>query len=290
MSTIPHEQLGSSLAPPDQHLWQGPEQGQWLSRKFGRHEIRVRPYGQHDSGKLNAFLVHGMADSAETWRALLPTLHTHNIWLFDLPWSGRDGADWPSQMSAQAWWRAAFDLAAVTPSLCIGHSFGATLLLDWALRRDATLAPSHLVLISPIYRRPGMNVSWDDLDRYARAIKPRFKRALLARFGDQAPATPILSAMAEKLTQRVLPDAMVELFRVFLASSTWDLPTAGFEVDLVFGEYDGEAILGSVQALSDLLPVCRSHRLADCGHYSMHEQPGALAGLLKNAIQPSWRH
>lgn len=293
MSGAQHEhasKTGPLHTLPGQQWWPDSEHEQWLSRRFGRHEVRVRPFGQHDNCKSNAFLVHGMADSAETWRSLLPVLDTHNIWLFDLPWSGRDGADWPSQMSAQAWWHEAINLTAVAPSLCIGHSFGATLLLDWAVRSETTFAPSHLVLISPFYRRPGMNVSWDDLDRYARAIGPRFERALLARFGEQPPAAPILSAMAAKLTQRVLPDAMVELFRVFLASSSWNLPSAGFQADLIFGEHDGEAILSSVHALSDLLPMCRSHRVADCGHYSMHERPQVLADLVKNAIHSSRRH
>ena len=252
-------------------------------RTVGTHSVRVHCHANFHESRANAFLVHGMADSSETWASILPSLVDHNVWLIDLPWSGRDGADWPSHLSSEAWWDLAVELADVKPDLLIGHSYGATVVLDWMMRRAGN-PPSQLILMSPFYQDGKSAITWDHLDQYVRDMPERFKEALRVRFEGQPPEPEILDSMARKLEKRVLPDAILELFRIFLRSRGWPLASAAFRCDIVVGESESPMLRDAAVALATLLPDAACHQIRHCGHYVMHEQPVALNEVLSAVL------
>lgn len=252
-------------------------------RQVGSHMVRVHCHGEYSEARQNAFLVHGMADSSGTWTTILPTLVDHNVWLVDLPWSGRDGVGWPSVMSGEAWWDLALELAGVEPHLAIGHSYGATVLLDWLMRRTRT-SLTQLILLSPFYQAGEPELTWDDLDQFVRDMPMRFKEALRVRFGGHLPAPAVIDSMARKLEKRVLPDGILEMFQLLLRSRSWPLTSATFRCDIVFGEHESAMVRNAAVALGFALPDSACHQIRHCGHYPMHEQPTVLNQLLGDLL------
>lgn len=250
--------------------------------------VRGPAPGQEDSGP-HVFLVHGMVDASDTWAPLLPALAGCRVWHLDLPWSGRDGADWPGVAPALAWFQAALDLCGVAPdgaAIFIGHSFGATVLLEWLATRPRAPATAGLaVLLAPFYCPPQRKPGWDQIDTFARAVPQRFEQGLRVRLGRHAPGPVVLGAMARKLAERVLPDALLELFRLYLASRRWPVDKLGTPLHLVIGDSEGELAAGSARALAAAVPGAVMHTVAACGHYPMHEQPAKLCAIVDALVR-----
>lgn len=284
--SAPSIELKKITAASTRAWWDKAPRSDLRERRIGRHLLQAHCSNGYDPARPNAFLVHGMADSGDTWAPVLDALNGYNTWLFDLPWSGRDGSDWPLTLLAEQWWEVAMELVEVRPSLLIGHSFGATLLLDRAVAGGLKM-PVQLILLSPFCLGRRDVVDWNDLDAFARGVRPRFKAALRVRFGNNAPADPVVDSMAEKLEQRVLPEPILELFRIYLRSRNWLLASTRQRCDVIYGDSDGPVASRSAEALAAGLPDVRCHRIARCGHYSMHEQPGELSRLIEQAITPA---
>lgn len=241
---------------------------------LARHTVEGRP---------DIFLVHGMADSGDTWQPLLGALADCNVWIFELPWSGCDGVAWSHVMSATDWWHEALALCPVRPTVCIGHSFGATVLLDW-LAAHPESAPDGMLAVSPFYCSPRREVRWDEIDAFARGAPGRLGRALSVRMGHARPNDEVLDAMAAKLAERVVPDAMLELFRLFLKSRAWPLAGLDFPLAVVVGEHDAPLVIDGCIDLAARLPLATFTRFASCGHHPMHEQPRRLRDLVRTFI------
>lgn len=248
------------------------------------YSVRVDTLAAQHAGAgpvTDVFLVHGMVDSGQTWDPLLPGLANCRVHRLELPWSGAHGAAWPSQRSASAWLEAALALCPARRGIFIGHSFGATVLLDWLLsgQRAAAMVDG-MVLLAPFYCGAQRRISWDQIDAFARGVTQRFEDGLRVRPGGARLEPEVRRAMAAKLCERVLPDAMIELMRVFLRSKYWPLTTCGIPTLLVTGEDDTKLAWQSALDLAGSLPGVDWQPLADCGHYTMHEQPARLRELV----------
>ena len=127
------------------------------------------------------FLVHGMADTSASWSSILSGLEHCDVWLFDMPWSGVNGADWAAVQSAGDWWYDALALCPATPDCVIGHSFGTSVLLDWALRRAPSEPPCQLLLASPLYLPVPPALSWDAVDAFARSVPAQLSASIMDR-------------------------------------------------------------------------------------------------------------
>jgi pimeloyl-ACP methyl ester carboxylesterase len=246
--------------------------------------IRAHTLGPQHAGNdtvTDVFLVHGMVDSGRTWTPLLPALAGCRVHRLELPWSGADGVAWPSRRSAIDWLEAALALCPAGRGVFVGHSFGATVLLDWLLADPRALAAVQgLVLLAPFYCGARRTVDWDQLDKFARGVAVRFEEGLRVRPGGDRLSPALRQAMAGKLSERVLPDAMIEMLRVFLRSKYWRLDEIAVPVLLVTGEDDTELAWQSALDLAACLPHADWHPLAGCGHYTMHEQPQRLRDLV----------
>lgn len=250
----------------------------------GGHGVRVRRArsGAAAAGAPVLFLVHGMADSSETWKPLLPLLEGCDVWLFDLPWSGHGGQGWGGVMPSGEWWRAALAQCPVAPDLVVAHSFGAAVVLEWA----AAVAPScALMLLAPLYRCPSQTLSWDEIDRYSRAVPARLAAALADR-ADRALPESLARAMGVKLAERLLPGGMLELFALLARLQHAAIEPLIARLMLVVGDRDDAGIQSGVVALAEQAMVTPM-RLEDCGHAAMHDAPHALAAAIWDRLVPA---
>lgn len=233
---------------------------------------------------LNLFLLHGMADTADTWLTLHPLLPQATLWSFDMPWSGRQGNQWPHHMTATEWWRAAMALCPVAPDVCVGHSFGATVLLDWLQGGDAPPLRG-LVLLAPYYHAGQRPLDWCDLDDFAGRVPERLADALRAHLSaGRLPEPRLMAAMVRMLSRRIVPDALLEFFRLVLKSRGWPLAALACPTLVVAGECDEALVRDSAAQLAAVLPLAELSTLADCGHHPLHQQTAALASRLTRFI------
>jgi pimeloyl-ACP methyl ester carboxylesterase len=256
-----------------------------FSREIGGYRIRAVHMAEAEAaGSAPAvFLLHGMVDSSATWRRLLPALAGFSVWAFDMPWSGLDGPGWPSVMTAEQWWRAALALCPEAPDICIGHSFGAAVLLDW-LAGDPLTAPDIrcLVLLSPFYDPAMRTWRWDDIDHLARDVPVRLREALLSRFGTTPPDAAILAHMTAKLVERIVPDGVLELVRFGLRSRRWQLDAVAIPALVIVGERETDARRPYGAGLEAALPQGERLVVEDCGHFCMHERPEQIVRRLQH--------
>jgi pimeloyl-ACP methyl ester carboxylesterase len=186
-------------------------------------------------------------------------------------------------MSATDWWRAAVALCPVAPDVCVGHSFGSSVLMDWMLG-GATPPPLRgLVLVSPFFHSGRHPVHWGDLDRFACRVPDRLAAALRAHLAAEDGPTPtpsVQAAMVRMLARRLVPDGLLEFFRLYLKSRRWCLPALPCPVQLIVGDADEGLVQDSAAALAQALPLVQATRIAGCGHHPMHEQPEPLARQL----------
>jgi pimeloyl-ACP methyl ester carboxylesterase len=244
------------------------------------HRLSIHRHGPVAAAgpALQVFLVHGMGDSGDTWLRLREDLPNATLWTFDMPWSGRESNDWPYCMSATDWWRAALALCPVAPDICVGHSFGTTVLMDWLHGSEPAPALRGLVLVSPFYHSGRRAVEWSELNEYACRLPERLAVALRARMETRMEPTPtVMAAMVQMLSRRIVPDAILEFFRLFLKSRRWPLRGLACPVLVVVGDQDEALVQDSATELARSLPLAQLYGIADCGHYPMHQQPAVLA-------------
>jgi pimeloyl-ACP methyl ester carboxylesterase len=230
-----------------------------------------------------AVLVHGMVDSSESWAPLLGALPGWCVWALDLPWSGTQGPAWPGVMPTDAWLEACLALCPA-PDLIVAHSYGATAVLAsrLAARTAAHPGPRGMVLLAPLLSGVATRLSWADMDAFVHSLPAYLQAGLRARLGARPGAAPppqeVLDHMTGMLVERVLPDAMLELFRLYGASRRWDLASLDCPTLVLAGAQDQGLCTDGYIRLRAAAPPIRTVMLEACGHYPVHECQAALSG------------
>jgi pimeloyl-ACP methyl ester carboxylesterase len=236
-----------------------------------------------------AVLVHGMVDSSEGWAPLLGALPGWCVWALDLPWSGTQGPAWPGVMPTHAWLEACLALCPA-PDLIVAHSYGATAVLASRLAAGGAdrPAPRGLVLLAPLLSGVATRLSWADMDSFVQRLPAYLQAGLRARWnarpGVSPPPQDVLDHMAGMLVDRVLPDAMLELFRLYGASRRWDLAALDCPTLVLAGAQDRGLCTDGYIRLRAAAPPVHTVMLEDCGHYPVHECNAALCGRLTNFL------
>ncbi len=223
-----------------------------------------------------AVLVHGMVDSSEGWAPLLDALSGWSVWALDLPWSGAQGPGWPGVMLTEQWLEAALALCPA-PDLTIAHSFGATAVLASRLAGRSFGAQ---VLLSPLLSGVETQMSWGDMDGFVRTLPAYLQLGLRIRLGAAPPPQNVLDLMTGKLVDRVLPDAMLELFRLYRASRLWDLTALDCPTLVLAGAEDRGLCSDGYSRLREAAPPLQTVMLEGCGHYPLHERKTVLSDHL----------
>lgn len=240
--------------------------------------IAVEEHGHGDG--IPIVLVHGMAADASFWHATVRGLAArHRVLIPELRGHGRSAPP-----TDHVWEVAAFadDLAAVLAELhlervmMVGHSFGATVVLDLLARHPARVAGA--LLLDPAgdfsYVPPealrGFTAGLDDERHYADTLEGAIEVAL-----DGAQPDTERRVRAAFLAA---PHAMVRgMYRSLLAYR----PTAA--VDLYPGpvELVTAPVNAATFALHALRPALPRTALRDVSHWVMMDDPARVARLIE---------
>lgn len=232
--------------------------------------------------------VHGLGGTAEVWDGLFDGFaRPFRLLSLDMPWSGRQGAGWSVQPSAE-WISAALSAIARPVHMMVAHSFGANAVLEY-LDRFGTGAVERLVLISPFYDAEAAQDRVEErfsLQNFEELLKEGFRRAQ----GRRSVPADILASMAQRIRERVGLEGWAEFVRVFGRTSRLRTDRMAVPTLLVSGSDDRAAPPHTAAALAATMPRCTLVRLPRCGHFAMTEQPRQLLDALNAfAASPSPR-
>jgi len=263
-----------------------------LAARVAGHEIRRR--WLHRAGRPGrpvALLVHGMAENGTSWGPLVPALRqVFDVVALDLPWSGEEGVRWPSALAPGDWLREGLALCQEPPAVVVGHSFGASVLLEWLAREERARAVSAAVLIAPFFKPRPECFDWEVLSYYVNRFHELLEQGMRARAGARRLPADFVAAMAEKVRERIAPAGWMEFFRIFMRSPELPLEKITCPVRVVVGDRDISVAVDDCRALVERLPAARLDVLAGCGHYCLLERPeetiAATAGHLTRSRHP----
>jgi pimeloyl-ACP methyl ester carboxylesterase len=246
----------------------------------GSYEVRVQCIGgEPDASKPCAIAVHGMADTSQVWAPLLPVLQReHQVFTVDMPWSGRQGADWPRIASPERWWLQVLALLPRPPRLVLGHSFGASVIMEWL----PAAGVEAVVLLAPYFKPAEGDFAWSVLDHYVSRFHELLADGIRLRPGASRYTADELHSMSLLVRERIAPVAWMEFFRLFLRSPELPIAQMPMPALLIGGDRDISVCAADVHALGQRWPGAQSHVLEDCGHHALLERPDAVAGLLED--------
>jgi len=252
----------------------------------GQFHVRAfSPTGLSEENKPAAFFLHGMADTHAGWQMLWPTLaRDYQIVLFDVPWSGREGIDWPYLAQPQRWWQMCLDLVPVPPTLVIGHSFGASVLLEW-MTIHAPAGIEAAILFSPFFKERIAQFNWSVLEHYVNRFHELLEDGLKIRLKSKSYSAEDVQSMAKVVRERIAPAGWIEFFRLYLRSPLLALDRMTCPVKLIAGDRDVSVDENDILALARRLPHAQASILPACGHYSLLEQPGIVVSLVVQWLQ-----
>lgn len=244
--------------------------------------IVVEEHGE--AGALPVMLVHGMAGDAGFWSSTVRVLRArHRLIVPELRGHGRSERDAAGDYSIPA---HADDLEAVLDALelrgviLVGHSFGASVVMEAAARNPDRVAG--IVLLDaagdfsyvPPEALSGFLTSLGSEPHYAETLEGAIDVALEG-------ATPE--------TERRVRAAMLTAPQPMVVSMYESL--LRYRPTVVLDEYGGPTLVvtapanGAAFALHVLRPALPRHALRDVSHWVMLDQPGEVARLIDEMVQ-----
>lgn len=246
-------------------------------------------------------LLHGTGAATHSWRDLAPRLAEHyTVVAPDLPGHGfttgrpSGGLTMPAMARAVADLLAALELA---PHAIVGHSAGAAIGLRMLL--DERAAPAALVGLSPaLLPFPGLAATlFPTLARllFVNPVAPHLFAAMArapgeaTRFLARATGSQIDAAGVDQYrrlfaTSDHCAGAITMMADWDLAALARDLPRVRTPTLFVHGTQDAAIPPASAEAAAALIAGCRVELLAGLGHLAHEEQPGQVAGMIRDFI------
>ncbi len=285
-------------------------------------DVRTDPGNLHDAGGVAdvsgvpvhylrrgsgspVILVHGASSNLRDWTmgAFDALAERHDVIAFDRAGLGRSG--WPGPAGARLTEQARLMQAAsrqlgVSQAIVVGHSYGGSVALKWALEAPATVS-GRLLIAAPSQVWPGgLGLSTDLLANpltgpaLARAIPALLPRSVAERaaarvFAPQAAPPGYLEHLGVDLVLRPTTlranalqlAALKDQIRVMLAG----YPEIAMPVELIHGMADETVPLAiHSEPLTLQIPHARLTRLAGVGHMPHHVAlPEVLAAVARLA-------
>lgn len=234
---------------------------------------------------LRVGLVHGLEETCDVWAELVPLLIAHaEVHAFGLPWDGKHERTWAWECEPERWVARAMGLLPATPSVLIAHSFGANALLEHlvAKRPDGLTA---LTLLSPFYRPSYAAFDWGTISYYLNEFHRIMEEGIRVRLPRQGRAPGILSAMGERLRDRIGPHGWLRFFDLFARTPGLDLRALTVPCLVIGGENDFASWPADCRALAEALPIAEVEILSGCGHFAMLERPEKVAASINRLLQ-----
>jgi 3-oxoadipate enol-lactonase len=228
--------------------------------------------------------IHGLGGSANVWHGVIQAMKQHHHCIaMDLRGHGRSQAK--GKFSVQGWAKDVhklvrhLELPAVT---VVGHSLGTLIAQQFA--SDNPDSVEHLVLVGGIsYFQPGTNEAYGqraDLvekegmdalvdDWLAGAVSPQSHATLSGGVG-----------LLRELFLRNDPVAYAKSCRALAEAPAIRRDELGMPTLMVTGAHDRSTPLAMSEELKRSIPVSRVQVLANVGHWSPIEAPGAVAAAI----------
>jgi pimeloyl-ACP methyl ester carboxylesterase len=261
-------------------------------------DIRYRSYGESTPGKPELILLHGFANSAQSFRLLAPLLAgSYHVIAMDMPGFGLSAkpVDHDYHNDAQARMVMDFATALGMPRYVVGgHSLGGTIALHVAV---ADPRASGLVLMNPGIITTGV----PPITQYLffplpRAMAKTFgtrefrERFLRQSFIDQSVVTDqVMEDMMLAPRSEGYLDGMTSMMGQYIEGGELRLlaqvrvPTL-----IVWGMQDKSKKPTELDELQSMLPGSVAIRVQESGHYVHEEQPQQVATAMIEA-RPRWQ-
>jgi pimeloyl-ACP methyl ester carboxylesterase len=256
-----------------------------VARQTDRGPVHVRLLREASAlPALGVGLIHGLEETFDVWTDLVPLLPaTAEVHAFGLPWDGRHGQDWAWACEPRRWVDRALGLLPATPPVLIAHSFGANAMLE---HLDATGCAGirGLVLISPFYRHTHADFDWDTLSYYVNEFHRILEEGIRVRSPRGRRSVEVLTAMGERLRDRIGAHGWLRFFDLFARTPGLDLDALGIPCLVIGGETDVASWPNDCRALAAALPEATGVILGDCGHFPMLERPAETAALVSHFL------
>lgn len=264
----------------------------------GGLEIRYRTYGDAAAGKPTLILLHGFANSLQSFRLLAPLLAgSYQVIAMDMPGYGLSSkpADHDYHNPAQA--RAVIDFATalgLQRYVVGGHSLGGTIALHVAVGDPRV---SGLVLMNPGIITTGVpkitQYLFFPLPRVmakifgTRGFRERFLRQSFIN-QDIVTAQVMDDMMLAPRSEGYL-DGMTSLMGQYVEGEELALlPRVSVPTLIVWGMRDRSKKPSELDELRAMLPDAMVVRVEESGHYVHEEQPEQVAAALTGAVS-RWR-
>jgi len=265
-------------------------------------ELRYRSWGDAVPGRPTVVLVHGFANSLQSFRLLAPLLgESHHVIALDLPGFGLSAkpAEHDYSNAGQAHMVGEFIRSLALDNVVIaGHSLGGAVALRVAANEAAV---SGLVLMNPGIITTGVPAITQYLFFPLQRINARLfgDRAFRSQFIQNSYLDP--SIITEELIDELMLAARSEGYLAGMTSVMGHYAPPGGEIPLlarlevpvliVWGEQDRSKPADEFSELRSLLPGSDAVLLANAGHYVHEEAPEETArAMLDFAAGLSPRH
>jgi pimeloyl-ACP methyl ester carboxylesterase len=226
-------------------------------------------------------LLHGMSTSADSFRETMHELADEH-WLIapDIPGFGYTASTTPYHFPHLVEWLAAFcHERHLPPATLLGHSFGGTLAVTYAVTYPEDVA--NLLLLAPavlssvnypeFVKRIGVGLGLIDLGSAVSQSKVWVRRQIKTPFYN--PALIDDSVWDRRLYDYDLARQSADVLK---ASAFHDLrPSLGSirqEICMVWGENDTVVPPSDAEQLAAVFPNSQTHLLPECGHAPMIEK------------------
>lgn len=256
--------------------------------------LRYREYGTRGEGRPELILIHGFANSLQSWRLLAPLLEPCcHVFVVDLPGFGLSAkpADHSYYNDSQGHAIVAFARAVgAAQPVYVGHSLGGTIALHAALEEPATRG---LVFLNPGI----INTGVPKIVEYQFFPLPRlsalqfgeraFRESFIRRsFTNPAIVTPAVvdDLMLASRSEGYL-DGMTTLMGQYRAGEeSAMLARVSVPTLIIWGRLDRRPP-GEPEELLARTPGSKLVFIENAGHYSHEEQPQAVAAAVMGALE-----
>jgi pimeloyl-ACP methyl ester carboxylesterase len=199
-----------------------------------------------------------------------------------MPWSGVSGSDWASSQSAEQWWENIMEYCPGNPDLIIGHSFGATVILNWA--RQKVNSKAKLLFIAPLFLSSKPELTWEKIDHFARTVPDQLMTSLYERIGlERYVSQHILKAMALSMSSRVLPGGIIEMFSILKKIAINSLEAVKGKITIVRGDLDTDFMIEGSEKLTEATSADQ-HVMVGAGHIPMAHNPEFFQSILSQIL------
>ncbi|KRA02418.1 alpha/beta fold hydrolase [Achromobacter sp. Root565] len=231
--------------------------------------------------------IHGLGGSSNTWTPLMGAWTGFRVIRPDLPGSARSPLT-DGELSIAGYVDA---LVSVLNALDCGavhvaaHSLGTIVAQHLALKEPArvrTLALFGPLAEPPEAGRPGIRARAALARQGAPAMQEIADAIVKGATSRRTKAEqPAVLALVRESVMRQPPEGYARSCEALAGAKSADLERLGVPVLLVTGDEDGVAPPANVQAMAARIPNSRCTVVADCGHWTTFEQPGACVEALQ---------